>query len=128
MNIHFTNKKFKKIMKLSSILILIMIVTGMVFNQSCSSASYSTEDTKMKKIVKSAQYKKRIFHNYKPRPKWGIMEMIPMMWDFLFAGNNRKPDTMLPTQQVDFSQIVNAKSDELKVTWIVHSLAVRTEN
>jgi len=43
------------------------------------------------------------------------------MWDFIFTGNDRKPDEILPISQVDFNQIVNAKTDELKVTWVGHS-------
>jgi len=43
------------------------------------------------------------------------------MWDFIFTGNDRKPDGVLPIKQVDFNQIANAKPDELKVTWVGHS-------
>jgi len=121
MNIHFTFKKLKKIMKISSILLLIIIVMGMLSSQSCSSASYSTEDIKMKKIEKSAHYKEGEFINYKPGPDWGITDIIPMMWDFIFTGNDRKPDGVLPTRKVDFNQIINANPDELKVTWVGHS-------
>jgi L-ascorbate metabolism protein UlaG (beta-lactamase superfamily) len=75
----------------------------------------------MKKIVKSAQYKEGIFHNYNQSPDWGITDIIPMMWDFIFIGNDRKPDVPLPISKVDFNKIVNAKPDELKVTWVGHS-------
>ena len=44
-----------------------------------------------------------------------------MLWDFLVTDNDRKPDVELPAQKVDFEQIINAKSDELKVTWVGHS-------
>ncbi|MCP5061694.1 MAG: hypothetical protein GY936_04420 [Ignavibacteriae bacterium] len=43
------------------------------------------------------------------------------MWDFLFTDNDRKPKFELPTQKINFSQILNAKSNELKVTWVGHS-------
>lgn len=121
MNIHLTYTKIKKIMKISSIIITVLVVAGMLLNQSCSSASYSTEDIKMQKIEKSAQYKEAKFLNYKPSPDWGLTDIFPMMWDFLVTDNNRKPDAVLPTQQVNLNQIVNAKPDELKVTWIGHS-------
>ena len=55
----------KKFMKLSSIVILLLIVAGMLVNQSCSSAIYNSGDIKMEKIEKSAQYKDGIFFNYK---------------------------------------------------------------
>lgn len=121
MNIHLINMKIKKIMKISTLIIAVLVVAGMLLNQSCSSAAYSTEDIKMQRIDKSANYKNDKFINYKQSPDWGVIDIMPMMWDFLFTGNDRKPEVMLPTQQVDFQQIVNAQSDELKVTWVGHS-------
>jgi len=121
MNIHFTHNKIKKIMKISTVGFLILIVVVALANQSCSSASYSIGDIKMEKIEKSAHYKEGEFINYIPSPDWGITDVIPIMWDFIFTGNDRKPDEILPISQVDFNQIVNAKTDELKVTWVGHS-------
>ena len=113
--------KIKKIMKISSVILLVLVLIVMLLNQSCSSSSYSVEDVKMEKIEKSAHYKDGEFKNYKPSPDWGLTDVIPMMWEFLFTGNDRKPDGELPTMKVDFNQIANAKPDELKVTWIGHS-------
>ena len=121
MNIHFTNISIKKIMKISSILILILIGTTMLLNQSCSSASYSTDDERSNKIINSPQYKDGVFFNENGTHDFSFFKMFPMMWDFLVTGNDRKPDVILPTQQVDFDQILNAEPDELKVTWIGHS-------
>jgi len=115
------NKKFKKTMKISSIILLTVILLGMLFSQSCSSATYSTEDVKMNKINKSKQYIDEKFINYKPSPDWSFFKILPIMWDFLVTNNDRKPDIELPIQKVEFSQITNAKSDELKITWIGHS-------
>jgi L-ascorbate metabolism protein UlaG (beta-lactamase superfamily) len=111
----------KSIMKLSSMVILLLIVAGMLVNQSCSSAIYNSGDTKMEKIKNSAQYKDGVFYNYKDNYDINFIKSLPMMWDFLFTDNDRKPDVELPAKKVDFNQIENAQSDELKVTWVGHS-------
>ena len=108
-------------MKLSSIVILLLIAAGMLVNQSCSSAIYNSGDIKMEKIEKSAQYKDGIFYNYKDNYEINFFKSLPMLWDFLVTDNDRKPDVELPTQKVDFEQIINAKPNELKVTWVGHS-------
>jgi L-ascorbate metabolism protein UlaG (beta-lactamase superfamily) len=114
-------KKVKKIVKISTSLTIVIILIGILFGQSCSSATYSIEDVKMDKINKSKQFRNDKFNNYKPSPDWGFFKMFPVMWDFLVSNNDRKPDIILPTQKVDFSKITNANSDELKITWIGHS-------
>jgi len=108
-------------MKVSTIVILLILVAGMLLNQSCSSAKYNSDETKMKKIENSAQYKDGIFLNYKDDYEINFFKNLPILWEFLVTDNDRKPDVELPTQKVDFSQIINAKSDELKVTWVGHS-------
>ena len=108
-------------MKISTIALALMIVVGMLFAQSCSSAKYSTEDIKMEKINDAERYKENKFLNYTPSPEMNFVKMLPMMWDFMFTDNDRKPTMELPTQKVDISEITNVKSDELKVTWIGHS-------
>ena len=52
---------------------------------------------------------------------WGFTKMLPIMWEFLFTDNDRKPNVDLPMQVIDFEQIIKSKPDELKVTWIGHS-------
>jgi len=113
--------KVKKIMKISSILLVVIILIGMLFAQSCSSATYNKEDLKMQKINKSNHYEEKKFLNSRPSPEMNFIKFLPMMWNFLFLDNDRKPDVKLPTQSIDFSQILNAKPDELKVTWVGHS-------
>ncbi len=66
-------------------------------------------------------YKDGIFFNKNGSLDMNFFKMIPLMWDFLFTGNDRKPDVALPVKQVDFHQINNASPDKLKVTWIGHS-------
>ena len=108
-------------MKISSVILFVLILIGMILNQSCSSAKYNTGEIKMEKIESSAQYKDGKFLNYKDGYEMNFFKTIPIMWDFLVTDNDRKPEMELPTQKVDFSKIINAKPDELKVTWIGHS-------
>jgi len=108
-------------MKVSTIVILLILVAGMLLNQSCSSAKYNSGEIKMEKIENSAQYKDGIFLNYKDDYDINFFKSLPILWDFIVTDNDRKPDVELPTQKVDFEQIINAKSDELKVTWVGHS-------
>jgi L-ascorbate metabolism protein UlaG (beta-lactamase superfamily) len=75
----------------------------------------------MEKINKSAQYKDGKFLNYKDDYEINFFKSLPILWEFLVTDNDRKPNVELPTQKVDFSQIINANSDELKVTWVGHS-------
>lgn len=75
----------------------------------------------MTKIEKSNNYKKGKFLNYKGKMEMNFMKSIPLIWEFLFSGNDRTPNKNLPSQKVDFSKIKNAEEDELKVTWIGHS-------
>jgi len=114
-------KKVIKVMKISSTVLVVLVLIGMLFAQSCSSATYSSEDKKMEKIEKSVQYNDGKFINYQERSELGFVKVLPIIWDFLFLDNNRKPNVDLPTQKVDFSLITKAKPDELKVTWIGHS-------
>jgi L-ascorbate metabolism protein UlaG (beta-lactamase superfamily) len=113
--------RLKKIIKISSVILCVLILIGMILNQSCSSAKYNTGEIKMEKIESSAQYKDGKFLNYKDSYEMNFFKSIPIMWDFLVTDNDRKPEMKMPAQKVDFSQIINAKPDELKVTWVGHS-------
>jgi L-ascorbate metabolism protein UlaG (beta-lactamase superfamily) len=126
MRINSIKNKLKKIMKVSTIVILSLTTAILIMNQSCSSANYSTKDIKMKKIEQSAQYKDGVFNNYKDNYDINFIKSLPMIWDFLFTDNDRKPDVDLPAQKVDFNQIENAEPDELKVTWVGHSSQIIT--
>ncbi|MBT8332606.1 MAG: MBL fold metallo-hydrolase [Deltaproteobacteria bacterium] len=48
-------------------------------------------------------------------------EFASTTWEFLFAGNNRTPDTRLPVKQVDLSHFKKRGSDQLNATWLGHS-------
>ena len=111
----------KKIMKISTITLAVIVLAGMLIAQSCSSATYSPEDIKMEKINKAERYTENKFLNYKPSPEMNFIKMLPVMWDFLVTDNNRKPKVDLPTQKINIANITNVKQDELKVTWVGHS-------
>ncbi len=116
-----TNNKLKKIIKIGTAALIPLALVGMLFAQSCSSATYSTKDIKMEKIINAERYKENKFLNYTPSPEMNIVKMLPMMWDFLFLDNDRKPKVDIPTHKIDVSKITNVKKDELKITWVGHS-------
>jgi len=113
--------KLKRIMKISTVTLAILALVVMLFAQSCSSATYSNTDIKMEKINNAERYKENKFLNYTPSPEMNLVKMLPMMWDFMFTDNDRKPKVELPTHKIDISKIINVKPDELKVTWVGHS-------
>jgi len=113
--------KIKEFIKIGSATLFFIVVVSLLFAQSCSSATYSSEDIIMEKINMAEQYKENKFLNYTPSPEMNFFKMAPMIWDFIFADNDRKPKVDLPIQQIDFTQITNAKPNELKVTWVGHS-------
>ena len=108
-------------MTINSIWIAALFIAGLLLNQSCSSEKYNSGEIKMEKIERSAPYKDGVFLNYKDNYEINYLQSIPILWEFLVTDNDRKPDRELPVQKVDFRQIINAKSDELKVTWVGHS-------
>lgn len=114
-------KKIKTIMQSSTVAIFIIAAFSLLVAQSCSSAMYSEEDIKMEKINTSSQYKENKFLNYTPSPEMNFLKMAPMLWDFIFVDNDRKPKVNLPSKHVDFDLIVNANPRDLKVTWVGHS-------
>lgn len=104
------------------IIIIIILITPVILIQSCSTTRYSTGDVLMKKIEKSKQYQNEKFVNYNPGGlDMSFSNMLSTGWKFMVGGKERTPDFQLPVRQVDFTQITNARIDELKVTWVGHS-------
>ena len=108
-------------MKIISLCLPALIIGGIILNQSCSSAKNHSGEGNMKKIENSDHYRDGVFWNYRENYDINYFKTLPILWDVLFTDNDRKPDIELPSQKVDFDQIINAKPDELKVTWIGHS-------
>jgi len=108
-------------MRFSLIKVPVLTIAGLLLIHSCSSSKYSSGEIEMKKIENSDHYKDGIFLNYKDNYEINYFKTLPILWEFLVTDNDRKPDVELPSQRVDFNQIVNAKPEELKVTWVGHS-------
>ena len=69
----------------------------------------------------SSRYKDGKYLNTNNTRELSMLKMIPIFWKFLTVKNDRKPKVQLPVQQIDFSKIINAEQDELKITWVGHS-------
>ncbi len=114
-------KRIKKFIKVGALSLLAVLIAGLFIAQSCSSAQYSSGDKRMKKIEKSEQYREGKFHNYNGPMKMNFLTNLPLLWEFLFADNNRMPDVKIPVHHNDLSTVKAKNSDELSVTWAGHS-------
>lgn len=125
MNIHLSKcimkKRTKKIMKINFVILLIIALTIAFFNQSCSSAMYSSKDIKMNKIKNSLQYSDGKFKNFVEWEQPSFGEYIGTMWDFIFAGGQRTPSDSLPRVKADLSPFIAEGNNQLNVTWAGHS-------
>lgn len=75
----------------------------------------------MNKIEGSAQYKEGKFKNYNDWEQPSFGEYFTTTWDFIFGGDQRTPDTLLPRKAVDLRHFTNTGRDQLNVTWLGHS-------
>ena len=115
------SKKVKKIMKINFVILSLISAAVMFINQSCSSATYSLEDSKMNKIKNSPQYKDGKFVNQVEWKQPSAGEFIGSAWKFLFTGDQRTPNDRLPRQQVDLSKFNSEGKNQLNATWLGHS-------
>jgi L-ascorbate metabolism protein UlaG (beta-lactamase superfamily) len=114
-------KRITKILRINIILLVIIGLAGVFLNQACSSAKYTTEDLKMKKIYNSKNFKDGKFHNFVEWEEPGFFEYIGTMWDFVFKGDQRTPEDSLPKTRVDLTNFLNQKDNHLSATWVGHS-------
>ena len=114
-------QKVKKIMKINLIIVAVLAAGTMCTNLSCSGTRYNSGDNKMTKIEQSAQYKNGKFKNPDRWEEPSIGEYASTMWDFMFKGDQRTPDSLLPKQDVDWSYFNNPGQNQLNVTWLGHS-------
>lgn len=77
MNIHLYKKI--KILKICSMIILLLSAVILIMAQSCSSASYSTEDIRLRKINMSNNYKDGIFFNKNDSLNMNFFKMLPLL-------------------------------------------------
>ncbi len=50
-----------------------------------------------------------------------FIEFLSTGWEFLFGGDQRTPDSLLPKKSVDLTHFENTGNDQLNVTWLGHS-------
>ena len=87
----------------------------------CVAATYTNEDTKMTKIIKSPNYKDGKFRNYHDWEQPSFSEYLSTGWEFLFGGDQRTPDDLLPAKPVELKYFINPGDNQLNVTWLGHS-------
>jgi L-ascorbate metabolism protein UlaG (beta-lactamase superfamily) len=114
-------KKTKNILKINSVILLFLIIALLGINQACSSAKYNIRDSKMDAIERSPQYQDGTFYNEKSWRQPSFTDGLVTGWKFLFSGDQRKPDTLLPRKITDLSYFKNTEDSQLNVTWLGHS-------
>jgi L-ascorbate metabolism protein UlaG (beta-lactamase superfamily) len=104
--------------------IIIGIIIAIAFMQ-CSRTDIPvaghSDDTLPDKIARPPEYKDGKYEDMGTALNLSFTEFASTTWEFLFAGNNRTPDTRLPVKQVNLSHFNNRGSDQLNVTWLGHS-------
>lgn len=114
-------KKIKKILKRVLITILVIGVIIMFLDRSFSAAKYKSGDPRMKPILNSPQYQSGKFRNPQKWKQPSIGEMLSMMWDFIFKGDERRPSVKLPSLKADLKYFNDTGKNQLNATWLGHS-------
>jgi L-ascorbate metabolism protein UlaG (beta-lactamase superfamily) len=104
---------------------ILIIVTAVILSalniHACSSAVYHRGDPQMKRIEDSPNYKEGKFRNYHDWEQPSFGEYLSTGWEFLFGGDQRTPESILPRKSVDLKHFSNSTPDQLNVTWLGHS-------
>ncbi len=108
-------------MKLAIIITLIIGVTVIMLLQTDLSAVPNLDRDYMKVQTPLAQIEKQKAQIRTQPIQMSIVEMVSSTWEFLFGGQNRTPDTALPSVPVDLSYFSNPKKNKLNITWMGHS-------
>ena len=87
----------------------------------CSSAVYHKGDAQLRKIQDSPQYKDGKFKNANEWEQPSFGEYLSTGWDFLFGGDQRTPESLLPRKAVDLNPFTVSDTNQLNVTWLGHS-------
>jgi L-ascorbate metabolism protein UlaG (beta-lactamase superfamily) len=98
-----------------------VIAGGALLIHACSAALYDKGDSQMSKIENSPQYNEGKFKNYVDWEQPSFGEYFSTGWEFLFGGDQRTPDTVLPRKPVDLNYFTDSGIDQLNVTWLGHS-------
>jgi len=115
------NRWIKQIMKRKILFSTTIALLGIAIIQACSSAVYQKGDVQLNKIEDSPQYKEGKFKNYVDWEQPSFGEYISTGWEFLFGGDQRTPDGLLPRKRVDLQHFTQSDSNQLNVTWLGHS-------
>ncbi len=75
----------------------------------------------MSEIEDSPHYKEGKFKNYVDWEQPSFGEYLSTGWEFLFGGDQRTPDGLLPQKTVDLKHFTDPGTDQLNVTWLGHS-------
>lgn len=125
MNIHLKSVRIsirnKQITKIKVLISITMAIISTVIIHACSSAVYHKGDTQMSEIEDSPHYKEGKFKNYVDWEQPSFGEYLSTGWEFLFGGDQRTPDGLLPQKTVDLKHFTDPGTDQLNVTWLGHS-------
>lgn len=115
------NRWIKQIMKRNILFSTIIALLGIAIIHACSSAVYQKGDVQLNKIEDSPQYKEGKFKNYVDWEQPSFGEYISTGWEFLFGGDQRTPDGLLPRKSVDLQHFTQSDNNQLNATWLGHS-------
>jgi L-ascorbate metabolism protein UlaG (beta-lactamase superfamily) len=100
---------------------IVIALLSIVIIHACSSTVYNKEDLPMTKIKESPQYKDGKFRNYVDWEQPSFGEYLSTGWEFLFGGDQRTPDGLLPQKVVNLKHFMDPDTNQLNVTWLGHS-------
>ncbi len=93
----------------------------MLFIHSSAPALNPAEHDRPQKFEESDQYHNGKFRGPGKAFQPSFTEFAATTWGFLFAKNNRTPDTQLPHTPVELAYFKNTDVKQLNVTWLGHS-------
>jgi L-ascorbate metabolism protein UlaG (beta-lactamase superfamily) len=111
----------KKIINKKVLISVVITILTTVLIHACSSTIYRKGEAQMNKIEDSPNYSEGKFKNYHDWEQPSFGEYLSTGWDFLFGGDQRTPDGLLPRESVDLKYFTDSGKDQLNVTWLGHS-------
>ena len=90
----------KKIIIKKILMVVTALTVSAVIIHACSSAVYHRGDPQMKRVEVSSNYKEGKFRNYSEWEQPSFGEFLSTGWKFLFGGDQRTPESILPRKSV----------------------------
>jgi L-ascorbate metabolism protein UlaG (beta-lactamase superfamily) len=115
------NHRERQIMMRKNLISIIIALLSIMIIHSCSTTFYYKGDVLMKKMEDSPQYKNGKFKNYVDWEQPSFGEYLSTGWEFLFGGDQRTPNGLLPRKAVNLKHFTASDSNQLNVTWLGHS-------